>query len=349
MSEPALISGLDRVEQPAVRRVEPGLGDGAHRAHAVVVVGEAPRRPPPASGVGPAGASTPAVITPSVPSEPRNIRSGDGPAPEPGKPAGLDDAGGGDDAQRLREVVDVGEHAWRSGRRPWSRASRRAWRTRRTAGRTAGCSPLRPELLLQVRARARRPAPARPGWSGRSPAPGSSTPRSRLTAAGVLVADSGLDPADHRRAAAERDRRRSGRRCTSRGPGRPRPRWWGGRPGQGRESSRPSSARTTSRKARPWLCASRSIGSSDVSAASASRRPDPARGHPERLDRRSLVRLRGRRSGASPRPARSAAGAPHRSPRPRRCPSPTTTASCPGMRMRRLRRAGAGSGRSAAP
>ena len=26
----------------------------------------------------------PAVITPSVPSEPRNIRSGDGPAPDPG-------------------------------------------------------------------------------------------------------------------------------------------------------------------------------------------------------------------------------------------------------------------------
>ena len=48
------------------------------------------------------------VITPRMPSEPISIRSGLGPAPEPGQPPALPGAGRGDRAHRLDQVVDVG-------------------------------------------------------------------------------------------------------------------------------------------------------------------------------------------------------------------------------------------------
>ena len=37
---PGVDQRLDGIEEPAVGRVQPGLGDGAHRAYAVLVVPE---------------------------------------------------------------------------------------------------------------------------------------------------------------------------------------------------------------------------------------------------------------------------------------------------------------------
>ena len=82
----AVAAGRERrfggVDQTAVGGVQPGLGDRAHRLRAGFECGE------PHAGRAAVGGSctrTQArVITPSVPSEPISIRSGDTPAPEPG-------------------------------------------------------------------------------------------------------------------------------------------------------------------------------------------------------------------------------------------------------------------------
>ena len=76
-----------------------------------------------------------------MPSLPRKSRSGDGPAPEPGSRRDSADAARRDHPQRLHHVVDVGVAAWRSGRRTGWPASRRAWRTRTTAGSARSVSP----------------------------------------------------------------------------------------------------------------------------------------------------------------------------------------------------------------
>ncbi len=74
---------LARVDQAAVGRVEPGLRE---RAHALRAGGEVGKRTPAerlCSGRG-CTRTQASVIRPSVPSEPASMRSGLGPAPEPG-------------------------------------------------------------------------------------------------------------------------------------------------------------------------------------------------------------------------------------------------------------------------
>ena len=173
---------LGRVEQPAVGGVQPGLRDRAGRVDAR----RRSRRSAPTRRAANVGRSCrrihASVMTPSVPSEPRNSRSGDGPAPEPGSRRDSLDPGRGDDPQRLHQVVDVGVAGWRSARRRGWPASRRASRTRTTAGSAAASSRA---------AGAGPPArgPNTPAWMraardscGRPPAPGRAAPRSMADA-----------------------------------------------------------------------------------------------------------------------------------------------------------------------
>ena len=104
------------------------------------------------------------VMTPSVPSEPSSIRSGDGPAPEPGQPPRLPRAARRDRADALDEVVDVRElrrEVPAGARRDPAAERRELERLREEAHRQA----VRAEQLLDAagRSRPRRCAPrARP-------------------------------------------------------------------------------------------------------------------------------------------------------------------------------------------
>ena len=193
---------LDGVEEPAVRRVEPGLGQGAHRAYAVLVVGERHgRRGPPPRPVLQAHPCLRDHAERPLGAEEHPVRRRS--CPGPGEPAGLDEAGGGDDAQRLGEVVDVGEHggevATGPGREPAAERGELEGLREEPQRVAAG-----PELLLQVR-------PEHAGLDERRSAGRVDLqhpvhrPEVEADGPGVPVADSGLDPADHRRAAAEGD------------------------------------------------------------------------------------------------------------------------------------------------
>ena len=115
------VVGLLRVEDAAVGGIEPGLRDGAHRARG----GEELWKRTDAAGaeVG-RGCNRiqAAVMTPRMPSEPMNMRSGLGPAPEPGQAARFQHAARRDHAQAFDEIVDMGveagEMAARAGRDP---------------------------------------------------------------------------------------------------------------------------------------------------------------------------------------------------------------------------------------
>ena len=120
-------------------------------------------------------------MTPSVPfgAEEQPVRRRAG--ARPGQPPRLAHPGRRDDAQRLRQVVDVGVAAWRSGRRRGWPASRRARRTRTTAG-SAAASGRAAAAGPRGAGRARRPGSAPPGYCGRPRAPGPAGRGRALTA-----------------------------------------------------------------------------------------------------------------------------------------------------------------------
>ena len=181
------------------------------------------------------------VMTPRLPSDPRKRRSGDGPAPDPGRrrdstvPVGV--------ITRMRSTKSsMWVWTWRSGRRTGGRASRRGSRTRTTEGSGGGYSRAA-GAGLRGPGRAHRPRCGRRGHlvDLEHPVEAGQVERHR---AGEVVTDVALDAADDRRAAAVGNRPRSTRRRTSRGCRRPRPRWWGTRPRRadgaaGRESPAP--------------------------------------------------------------------------------------------------------------
>ena len=185
------------------------------------------------------------VITPRIPSEPSRSRSGLGPAPEPGQPAALPEAAGGDRPHRLDQVVDVGvegrEVPAGAGRDPAAQGGELE-RLREMAKR----QPLLAELVLERRPAWRRPGsapPARrrpPRARGRGDAGRSSPP-----------------PGRRRRFAARRPRPRWSRLRresppgapprTRRAPPRPRARRPGWATRSGGSSIWPRKPRTTSR------------------------------------------------------------------------------------------------------
>ena len=80
----ARVVGLGRIEDAAVRRIEAGLRDRAHRARRREEIWK--RTAPPSRNFGRSCRRIHAcVMTPRIPSEPISMRSGLGPAPEPGR------------------------------------------------------------------------------------------------------------------------------------------------------------------------------------------------------------------------------------------------------------------------
>ena len=177
---PVARAGLQRLElvdQPAVRRVQAGLRERAHRLGAARgTSAKRTAREARCSGRG-CTRTHASVITPSVPSEPSSIRSGEGPAPEPGRRRDCPRAGRRDRADALDEVVDVGElrrEVPARARRDPAAERRELERLREEAHRQA----VRAEQLLDARpgSRRRRCAPrARPRRARAAP---SSAPRS---------------------------------------------------------------------------------------------------------------------------------------------------------------------------
>ena len=145
------------------------------------------------------------VITPRMPSEPRIMRSGLGPAPEPGSLRLSQTPVGVSAVNRVDQVVDVGlqggEMAARPGRDPAAKGGELE-----RLGKMAQGEPAGPQAVLEV-------GPERPGPDqGRArdlvdlDDPGQRTEVDRDGPA-VAVSDPGLDPADDARAAAEGHRR----------------------------------------------------------------------------------------------------------------------------------------------
>ena len=260
-------------------------------------------------------------MIPSVPSDPRNSRSGDGPAPDPGSRRDSANAGGRDHAHRLDEVVDVRVErrvvAAGAGGEP-AAERRELERLREVPQR----QPVRAQLVLEG-------GPSTPAWMRARAAHG--------VHFGHRVEPAQIDGHARVRRTAARSRRprncrhhkgsprcrraahQSSRSITS--CSRPR-----ARHDVGHGVEPPCRLRTTSRNALPWVCAARSAGSAEQRRASADGGATRARAGRARPDR--AVRARsGPRPAAAPRPARSARHAPRRAPRSRQCPSPTTTVS----------------------
>ena len=147
-------------------------------------------------------------MMPRLPSEPRNRRSGDGPAPEPGRRRDSLMPVGRDDPQRLDEVVDVRVHAGvvaaGAGRQP-AAERRQLERLREVAQRVA----VRAELLLEHRSEGAGLDPRRPRHRVDLEHPVEAAEIDRDDA-GEPVTDGALDAADDRRAAAVGDRRDAG-------------------------------------------------------------------------------------------------------------------------------------------
>ena len=144
------------------------------------------------------------VITPSVPSEPTSMRSGLGPAPEPGSRREAQTPGGRDRARPTRRSPRCGSTRSRSGRRRAWRSSRRAWSSSNDCGKWRSVSPCSPSWASSAGPVA--PAwmsAARETWSTSSTR--SSAPRSIVTRR-CRGADGGRDAADDAGAAAVGDR-----------------------------------------------------------------------------------------------------------------------------------------------
>ena len=73
------------VDDPKIGRVETGLGDRAHRLRSRKKIGKAEDRAATEARPGSCSRIHASVMTPSAPSEPMIMRSGLGPAPEPGR------------------------------------------------------------------------------------------------------------------------------------------------------------------------------------------------------------------------------------------------------------------------
>ena len=146
------------------------------------------------------------VITPSVPSEPSSSRSGLGPAPEPGSrrdshaPAGVIAR---TDSTRSSMCVS------RVAKWPPARVAIQppSVESSNDCGKWRSVQPVRRELLLQRRARARRPGCAPRRETASTSSTRSSAAEVERDRARVAVADARLDAADDARAAAERDHR----------------------------------------------------------------------------------------------------------------------------------------------
>ena len=161
------------------------------------------------------------MITPRIPSEPISIRSGEGPAPEPGSRRLSPLPARGDRPHRLDQVVDVGverrEVAAGAGRDP--AAERRVLeRLREVAQREAVLL----QLLLERAGRCAPPGSARRARPGRPRARGRGARRSSETEGRSPSAR--LDAADDAGAAAEGDRPPRPASSTRRAPPRRRPR-----------------------------------------------------------------------------------------------------------------------------
>ena len=143
-----------------------------------------------------------------MPSDPSSMRSGLGPAPEPGRRRVSISPVGVTARDRLDQVVDVrvqGREVAAGACRDPPAERRELERLREVAQR----EPVLAQLVLEVRARRagldqRRARDVRSTSSTRS-----SRARSSVTAAGVAVAHARLDAADDARAAAVRDHRRA--------------------------------------------------------------------------------------------------------------------------------------------
>ena len=289
------------------------------------------------------------MITPRIPSEPISIRSGLGPAPEPGSRRLSIIARRRDGADRLDQVVDVRverrEVPAGAGRDP-AAERRELERLREVAQRQAVLA----QLVLEARAGRAGLDPRRARVRSTS-STRSSRRRSIVDRAGVAVADRGLDAADDAGPAAVRDRRRAAPRRTSRAP-RPTSRLVArerdhvaarGRSGRGRR------ARRRGRPCRTRATRGRTARSSR-SSASDGRRLEARRRQLDVLERRPAARRRPRRSrdapGCPPPPpaARSGDGCSSSYPQPQKLrrggalPAPTTSARpASGARTRRPR------------
>ena len=147
------------------------------------------------------------VITPRMPSEPISIRSGLGPAPEPGQPPALPRPRRRDRAHRLDQVVDVGPDVAKCPparvaiQPPSVEYSNDCGKWRSVSPCSASCS------LSGWPEHARlNPRRARHRVHLQHPVERAEVDRHR---AGVAVADPRLDPADDARPAAVGDRRRA--------------------------------------------------------------------------------------------------------------------------------------------
>ena len=148
------------------------------------------------------------VITPSVPSEPQNSRSGDGPAPSRAA-AGSAARRAASPRGRTPRTRRYGCAASRSDRPSASRSTRPASTTRTTAGNAASVRPCGFSCASSA-------GPSVPACDPRGPRGTVDLQHPRQVAkvdadhAAIAVPDIGLDPADHAGAAAERDRRYAG-------------------------------------------------------------------------------------------------------------------------------------------